>query len=335
MLSFSTQLLYDRAVERGYIVDILDEKYNILHISHNDKSLLFKNIDGWANGSFWFKVARRKILTQQLLEWLGYPFPKMLVLEDESDLESIKWELWLSFPVVVKPEDMSGGIWVTCGVMDREGLVSAGKEAFTHTESWKILVQEQIVWDDYRIMVVWDEIVAITKRLPPFVVWDWISTIEQLVLKENKHPERGAVNKGSWATVYTHLYVQIPLDDIAMMHISQEYGYDFSSVPSHEEYVVLRWNSNAWTGGTYMDIPVADLHPETYTQVMEICRWFGVTIWAVDVMTSDISRPLGEVWGAFLEVSPTPGLFGEFPNPDGTIANRDVEGKILDFYFLR
>jgi cyanophycin synthetase len=50
------------------------------------------------------------------------------------------------------------------------------------------------------------------------------------------------------------------------------------------------------------------VHPETLRRGAEIARLLKIRLAGHDVMTTDISRPLGETGGIFNEVNTTPGL---------------------------
>ena len=71
--------------------------------------------------------------------------------------------------------------------------------------------------------------------------------------------------------------------------------------------MLIRRNANLSTGGTATD--VTDLvHPEVAARAVEAARMIGLDIAGVDVVASDIGRPLEEQGGVIVEVNAGPGL---------------------------
>jgi len=86
---------------------------------------------------------------------------------------------------------------------------------------------------------------------------------------------------------------------------SQELTPD--SIPHQGAKVLIRKNANLSTGGTAKD--VTDLvHPQVATLAISAARQLGLDISGVDIITSDISKPLSETNGAVVEVNAGPGL---------------------------
>jgi len=75
----------------------------------------------------------------------------------------------LKYPLVTKPVDWSYWKWVRLNISTKNEL----KDAISHSKNFSsngIMIQEQIDWNDYRILVVWNEVVAWTMRVPPYLV---------------------------------------------------------------------------------------------------------------------------------------------------------------------
>src|SRR5205085_8186001 len=71
--------------------------------------------------------------------------------------------------------------------------------------------------------------------------------------------------------------------------------------------VLIRRNANLSTGGTAIDV-TDRVHPDVAARSIEAARVVGLDIAGVDVVVTDIGRPLEEQGGVIVEVNAGPGL---------------------------
>jgi cyanophycin synthetase len=238
-------------------------------------------------------VAQDKQLTRFLLDAVGVPVPKGRPVVDAEDAWQAAQELGL--PVVVKPQYGNHGRGVATDLTTREQVVRA--YAAAREESSDIMVERFIPGVDHRLLVINGKLVAAALREPAQVSGDGRSTIRELVAEVNKDPRRsdGHATVLSW----------IKLDTVGLAVLAEQ-GFTPESVPPAGTKVLIRRNGNLSTGGTAAD--VTDLvHPEVAARVVEAAQVVGLDIAGVDVVATDISRPLEEQ-GAVVEVNAGPGL---------------------------
>ena len=73
------------------------------------------------------------------------------------------------------------------------------------------------------------------------------------------------------------------------------------------QQVLIRRNANLSTGGTAAD--VTDLvHPDVAARAVQAARMIGLDVAGIDVVATDIGRPLEEQRGVIVEVNAGPGL---------------------------
>ncbi|MBJ7346779.1 MAG: hypothetical protein JHD09_16005, partial [Gemmataceae bacterium] len=151
---------------------------------------------------------------------------------------------------------------------------------------------------DYRILVIGSKMVAASLREPAQIIGDGVSSVSQLVASVNRDPRRAESHAG--------VLSPIPLDPISLAVLASQ-GLDLDSIPDKGTKVLIRKNANLSTGGTAKD--VTDLvHPQVATLAISAARQLGLDISGVDIITSDISKPLAETNGAVVEVNAGPGL---------------------------
>jgi cyanophycin synthetase len=174
-----------------------------------------------------------------------------------------------------------------------------------------VIVEKYITGYDHRILVINYKFVAAAKRTPASVVGDGKSTIRELIDKVNSDPRRG----------YGHekVLTAIKVDDFTM-NILTEKGWTLDYVLPAGEELLLKPTANISTGGTATDI--TDLvHPDNVFMCERIAHIIGLDICGIDIMTPDLSQPIGEVGGAILEVNAAPGFRMHLAPTDGLPRN--------------
>lgn len=239
-------------------------------------------------------IAQDKDWTRQLLETVGVPVPQGRVVISREDAWAAAQEIGL--PVVVKPQFGSQGNGVSINLHSEQQVL----DAFDNANAFNCSVVTESFKEgaDYRILVIGDKMIAASLREPAQVVGDGVSSVSQLVASVNRDPRRAESHAG--------VLSPIPLDPISLAVLASQ-GLDLDSIPDKGAKVLIRKNANLSTGGTAKD--VTDLvHPQVATLAISAARQLGLDISGVDIITSDISKPLAETNGAVVEVNAGPGL---------------------------
>jgi cyanophycin synthetase len=239
-------------------------------------------------------IAQDKDWTRQLLETVGVPVPQGRVVISREDAWVAAQEIGL--PVVVKPQFGSQGNGVSINLHSEQQVL----DAFDNANAFNCSVVTESFKEgaDYRILVIGDKMIAASLREPAQIIGDGVSTVSQLVAAVNRDPRRAESHAG--------VLSPIPLDPISLAVLASQ-GLALDSIPDKGAKVLIRKNANLSTGGTAKD--VTDLvHPQVATLAISAARQLGLDISGVDIITSDISKPLAETNGAVVEVNAGPGL---------------------------
>ncbi len=239
-------------------------------------------------------IAQDKQLTRSLLQAVGVPVPEGRPVASAEDAWAAAEEL--GPPVVVKPQYGNHGRGVATNLTTREQVLRAFEAAREEGDS--IVVERFIPGVDYRVLVVGDRLVAAALREPAHVIGDGRSTIAELVARVNRDPRRS----DGHATVLSF----IKLDAVSLAVLAEQ-GHAPESVPAAGEKVLIRRNANLSTGGTAADV-TDQVHPDVAARMVDAARAVGLDIAGVDVVATDIGRPLDEQRGAVVEVNAGPGL---------------------------
>ncbi|MFC4160454.1 cyanophycin synthetase [Chitinimonas lacunae] len=263
------------------------------------------------------EIASNKQLTKTLLEQAGVPVPRGSLVSSVSD--AVVAAQRLHGPVTVKPLDANHGRGVTTCAITPEEVAQAFEQARQHSR--RVIVEQFIEGDDYRVLVIKDQVVAAARRRPPCVVGDGVRTIRELIKAENLDPRRG---DGHCKTL-----TLIPLDSHTEGVLARQ-GFDFETVLNPGQMSVLRGNANLSTGGTAED--VTDLLPAvTRAACVRAAQTVGLDVAGIDLICRDIEQPLNEQRGAVIEVNAAPGIrMHEWPSSG---VRRAVGAAIVDSLF--
>lgn len=255
--------------------------------------------------------------TKFMLEQAEVPVPKGTIIRKESSLEeSCKY---VGFPLVVKPIDGNHGRGITVNVNSYDDALTAFHAASKVSSA--VIIERFITGVDYRLLVINNRFVAAALRTPANVVGNGASTIQELIDEVNADPRRG----------YGHekILTQISVNDLTIGLIKAK-GYALDSVLPQGEILILKDTANLSTGGTAEDV-TDFVHPANIAMAERISRIIDLDICGIDIMTTDISKPLKETGGAVLEVNAGPGFRMHLAPAKGL--PRNVAAPVIDKLF--
>lgn len=251
------------------------------------------------------KIQRDKWATNRFIERMQLPLPKWELLPNKSYIEEI-WEKY-SKPVVIKPTGLTAGMGVTVGINTLERAKQAYEDALeilskTPRSKWqtKIMIQEQVKGEDYRLLVINGNLEIVTKRIPAFVVGDGKKSIKELIEDENRNPKRDILNP-------SHILKPIKIDK-PLTDCLTDQNLALDSIPGKDEKINVRKVASMSQGGITQDF-TDSVSKEIKAIVESIAHSLHAFTLGVDVMCIDISKPLTKDNGAILEVNTMPEMY--------------------------
>ncbi|MEZ4803361.1 MAG: cyanophycin synthetase [Gelidibacter sp.] len=314
----STGSIVEEAAARG-IPWIRLNKYSLCQLGYGANQKRIQATVTSETSSIGVELACDKEDTKYLLEQAEVQTPRGDIIRRESSLEEAC--RYVGFPLVVKPVDGNHGRGITVNIKNYEDALIAFRSAKESSKSGAIIIEKYITGDDYRLLVINHKLVAAAVRTPANVIGDGKSTIQQLIDEVNKDPRRG----------YGHenVLTQITVNDLTQSIIKAN-GYTLDSILEKDKRLLLKDTANLSTGGTAED--VTDIvHPANVFMAERISKIIDLDICGIDVMTTDISKPLEETGGAVLEVNAGPG-FRMHLAPTGGLG-RNVAAHVIDKLF--
>ncbi|MBV8126023.1 MAG: ATP-grasp domain-containing protein, partial [Paucibacter sp.] len=246
-------------------------------------------------------IARDKDLTKSLLKSVGVPVPEGVAVKDAAEAWEAAQDLGL--PVVVKPSDGNHGRGVTLDLKLKQDVHAAFELAEQHGS--EVLVERCIPGNEHRLLVVGGQVVAAARGDEAYITGDGTHTVSQLVdLQINTDPRRGLTED------FPLNRINIAEDAVIALDLQRQ-GLSADAVPEAGRQVLIQRNGNVAVDCT------AQVHPEVAHAVSLAARTIGLDIAGVDMVSTDISRPLSETGGAIVEVNAGPGLLMHLKPAEG------------------
>lgn len=276
--------------------DILGIKYEVLthrllaQFSTQDKHWFILNTVTPLSNTPSKTIASRKNLTNMILKNFEIPVPFQKELRSEQDALAFYNEYK---NIVIKPKQSLGGKGISILPQNEDEIKQGYKDAFSKDLSGlssKVLGEEYIIGDNYRLLTLRNKVVGVVRRLSATVYGDGGSSIETLITNENQKRQE-------------QLLMPIPIDNETIKVLSK-FGYSLSDIPPKNEKVKVRLNTNLTTGGITEECS-AEMHPFYEELAIKALNALDLQMGGIDLITPDISKPCK---CAINEINYNPGL---------------------------
>lgn len=259
-------------------------------------------------------TAARKPRAAALMQMMSVPVPVQLQVTNVE--QALAGANKIGYPVVTKPLSGNRGRGVSANLKNDAEVRVGFQRAVAVNKT--VLVEDFIVGEDYRVLVIDGKCVAAVKRIPPSVVGDGKLTVRRLIDKANANRIR--------PDGLPRILSPLPDDDEAK-RIMAKSGWELASVPPEGTRVYLRSIAN---GGSTEDV-TDKIHPDNAMAAIRAAQILGVDVAGADFITTDITKSFREVGGGLNECNYKPDLFihilSEGDDPP------DVVGALFDYLF--
>lgn len=300
-LNRGMQLLRDEIIKRGWTARLAYEDSPHCFIDRGDgKPLHIFSTTPPTTSYAAAHAADDKYATYQLLKENGIRQLRTVLVIDNSHKEAVGLLNELGV-VVVKPVDGGHGKGITVNVSTEDALEKAITYAKEHTKSSsRVIVQEQYAHSkmhDIRIACIDGKFIGAIWRKPANVMGDGVSTVRQLIERENATESRGVAYYAPLATIDT-------------TQAEKFLGASFEYVPKQGEEVQVIGVANYGAGGETID--VTDDIPDWMRQEAEmIAVASGLYVCGIDYMTAHAMTPTSrrdDIDAVVIEINKCPSL---------------------------
>ena len=266
------------------------------------------------------ELASDKEGTKTMLGNAGIRVPQGTVIEYVDELRDAIADVG-GYPIVLKPLDGNHGRGITININDWSEAEKAYDIASKAAKTRSVIVEQYYQGNDHRVLVIDNKVVAVAERVPAHVIGDGKSTIKELIDITNQDPRRG--------NGHDNVLTKIIVDPTSQAVLTKQ-GYSLDSILPEQEIAYLRATANLSTGGIAID-RTDEIHPENIWIAQRAAKIIGLDIAGIDIVTSDISRPLKETKGVIVEVNAAPG-FRMHASPSMGLP-RNIGASVLEMLF--
>lgn len=274
----------------------------------NGNKTFFRNSRFSINSSGSTAIAKDKGVSNFFLNKFGYKVTEGKTFFSEELCEEIAnsrnidagfyYAKELEFPVIIKPLNLSQGTFVT-KVHNKQEYYQAAKKILQKTSVF--IVERFYSGNDYRIVVLDDEVVSAYQRIPLFIMGDGQSTILELMQQKQEN----FIKNGRKEI--------IDFEDYRIKKNLRRRKLNFNTVIPKNNIIYLLDNANLSTGGEAVDF-TENIHPDFQKLAISITKDMELRLAGVDILTNDITSPMEDY--TIIEVNSAPSLshyasFGE------------------------
>jgi GNAT-family acetyltransferase (TIGR03103 family) len=290
------RIIADEALRRGIWVEVLDAETGEMRLTHGGRSVITRESLSEFTSAIAMCRCDDKRLTRRLVSDAGITVPRArLATFDEGDHDFLT-EVG---EVVVKPTRGEQGKGITVGVTADHGhddLVAAVARALE--EYPEVLIEQRVIGNDLRLVVIDGRVVAAALRMPPEIIGTGEHTVRDLIVAESRR--RSAATGGE---------SRIPLDAITEATVI-EAGWQFDGVLPQGTRLRVRLTANLHQGGTIHDV-TTEVNPELCRVAVVAAEAIGIPVTGIDLLVPDVA---GDDY-AFIEANERPGLANHEPQP--------------------
>lgn len=242
------------------------------------------------------KMAGNKPLVHRILSGYKYPVPDYFEYNIYDLSNAYRFMQKVVGACVVKPAAGTGaGEGITTKIQTFKQLRKASLVASTFSP--RLLIEKEIPGHSFRFIYLKGVLVDAVRRDPPIVIGDGKHSIKELIKLEN---ERRLCGKEITALS------PIEIDYECQLCLSQQ-GYKLKYMPKQGEIISLKTVPNQNAAAQNVCV-MKEVHPAVVDTGAAIAKLLNLRLVGIDLITTDISRPLYETGGVVNEINTNPGL---------------------------
>ena len=283
------------------IIEDSEEKNFAIFKFPNGKNFVARDYPFNINNGGSIALCSNKSACNSFIRTLGFNTPEekyyvrksnihVTLNEMEKDLWNPEKNLGFTYPIVVKPNNLSQGEGVFIA-QNQDECIRFAQEAFL--KSSMILLQEYCKGNEYRVVVLKDRILQAYQRIAFHIKGDGLKTINELINeKVNSFKAYGRDKEVNFS------------DPRVISHIKQA-GYTMDTVLSSEEVLRLQDIANLSLGGESVDV-IDSIDSKFVSMAIELAQSLNLQLCGIDIIANNISN--FEEGYHILEINSSPGL---------------------------
>ncbi|MDR1398341.1 MAG: hypothetical protein LBJ41_00250 [Treponema sp.] len=271
-----------------------------LIIFENGKKEFYKNTSFSLNSFAPAEIAKDKNYTNFFLKRMGYNVPEGQTFFSDTlnkrlrikrtIYDGFEYAKSIGFPIIIKPNNFSQGRLVT-KVFNEEEYYETAERIFDITDV--MLVERFYYGNDFRVLVLDEDVFAAYQREPLNVIGNGISRIKDLIVeRQNSFVKAGRK-------------INIDFNDYRLAQNLKRSSYTMDTILKQGIVFQILDNANLSSGGMIHDF-TSKIHPEFKKLAVDITKDMKLRLCGVDFLADDISKPVSDY--TLIEINASPGL---------------------------
>lgn len=296
-------IIKDAIVNMGGTIEEFLPERGCFYINVLGKRMLIERKISISRESFVSReLTRSKDITHKLLQQNNLPTPQTNCFYKKSfERISANEKLGeLSYPVILKDAKGSNSKGIFPFINCQEDALATLEKELPHYQS--MIAQEMVQGKEYRILILGDKVIGALEMIPPYVVGDGTSSIQEIIEKKQLTTERKtSLNE--------------TLNDIL-----EEQNVHLQTVLPTGKTVYIKKSSCLAEGGETRDL-TAMVHPKIRDICVAASKVVGKNLVGIDVMCEGISKNPHESEFNILEINGKPDLYIHYDPTHGKTQN--------------
>ena len=283
---------------RGIAVSLVSDlmtPYPLLQLGTGCRSRLLSYSASDGESALGATICGNKQLSHTLLQRLGVPVPHQVLVPIDADAALLQRVLaQVGEPCVVKPASQEQGRGVSLNICGVEALGQAIERAGTYGDA-AVLVEQQCSGTYYRLVVLNQQLAWVVQSEPPFVIGDGKRSVA--VLLEQANQARLHMPKAPWLPTSSEA---ARIDAMALA----DQGVTPTSIPkAGQKVVVTAINPEQRKDWVRQQFWPHDIDPSYRSMASAVAKTLAMSNLGIDVLSSDIRRPLQDPGSVVLELN--------------------------------
>jgi D-alanine-D-alanine ligase-like ATP-grasp enzyme len=271
----------------------------VYQVGHGAKGVHCYRLGSQADSITGQKLEESKYITVQVLRRLGLPTTNPVLVQGTGEVAAAVAQVGL--PCVVKPLNLLMGIGVAPGLTSEAEVIAAVENALKQSKP-PVQIENHVDGYGHRLVVANSELMWAYRRTPSAIVGDGISTIGQLIDREN--------HRRSKIRTFSEGYL-FPIETGDGLHrlLADRHGLTLDAVLEAGRTLEVVAQTNISQGGSQEDV-TGEVHPDNRDLAIKVAQLFRLRSTGIDFITPDISKSWKECPSAIIEINRLPGAEG-------------------------
>ncbi len=281
-MSMKDGYLKDELNKNGIELDI--DTYTLKKCNDNNTCQIKTFPTKFFNSINAHQFAKNKDLSNTIYLQNNIPVPKHQIIDYYNKEQFINNPL-IKFPCVLKPIDGMQGKDVNTFIKNQQQFTNILSDLLSKYN--KVMYEEQVYGDNYRIFVFNNKVMDVIKREQPYIVGNGKNTIKELIDMKNDQQKK------------LKLY---PTNNISWDYINEN-GYTKDDILENNKQLFITNTINFHNGANPVRIPLNTIPQENISMFIKAHKLGKLEVSGIDYMSPDITIPYNENDGHIIEIN--------------------------------